>query len=143
MSDRRRRSLGLRRLIGGQTSRPPAFDGSVAHSSRRCHRRIDETAKHALDRFSKVEACSLPPPASPRGSFATVPLPVVLPPRPCHGRELASFAMSPSMVVADCPECRGMGTVILGTCGVCFAEFYEDHHDDHACFSRAGTTPSP
>jgi hypothetical protein len=34
--------------------------------------------------------------------------------------------MSPSMIVADCPECRGVNTVIFGTCGVCFAEFFED-----------------
>ena len=37
--------------------------------------------------------------------------------------------MSPSLIVADCPECQGVGTVILGTCGVCFAEFIEDDED--------------
>jgi N-acyl-D-aspartate/D-glutamate deacylase len=37
--------------------------------------------------------------------------------------------MSPSMTVADCPECRGVNTVIFGTCGVCFAEFFEDDDD--------------
>lgn len=33
--------------------------------------------------------------------------------------------MSPSLIVADCPACRGVGTVILGTCEVCFAEFFD------------------
>jgi N-acyl-D-aspartate/D-glutamate deacylase len=33
------------------------------------------------------------------------------------------------MTVADCPECRGVNTVIFGTCGVCFAEFFEDDDD--------------
>ena len=28
-----------------------------------------------------------------------------------------------------CPECRGVNTVIFGTCGVCFAEFFEDDDD--------------
>ena len=37
--------------------------------------------------------------------------------------------MSPSVTVADCPECRGVNTVIFGTCGVCFAEFFEDDDD--------------
>jgi hypothetical protein len=46
--------------------------------------------------------------------------------------------MSPSLVVADCPECRGVGTVILGTCEVCFAEFFEGDET----VSRAGTEPS-
>lgn len=36
-------------------------------------------------------------------------------------------AMSPSLIVADCPECRGIRTVILGVCDVCFAEFGENH----------------
>ena len=35
--------------------------------------------------------------------------------------------MSPSLIVADCPECRGIRTVILGVCDVCFAEFSENH----------------
>jgi hypothetical protein len=43
--------------------------------------------------------------------------------------------MSPSLVVTDCPECRGIGTVILGTCEVCFAEFFE--HDEN--ISHGGT----
>jgi hypothetical protein len=34
--------------------------------------------------------------------------------------------VSPSLTVADCPECRGISTVIFGTCAVCFAEFFED-----------------
>lgn len=29
--------------------------------------------------------------------------------------------------VADCPECRGAKTVILGVCTVCFAEFDDEH----------------
>ena len=33
--------------------------------------------------------------------------------------------VSPSLTVADCPECRGSSTVILGRCSVCFAEFFE------------------
>jgi hypothetical protein len=43
--------------------------------------------------------------------------------------------MSPSLVVADCPECRAVGTVILGTCEVCFAEY--DWAEDEA-ISRGG-----
>jgi hypothetical protein len=35
--------------------------------------------------------------------------------------------MSPSVTVADCPECRGVNTVIFGTCG--FAEFFDDDDD--------------
>lgn len=46
-----------------------------------------------------------------------------------HLRLVASGGMSPSMTVADCPECRGVNTVIFGTCGVCFAEFFEDDDD--------------
>jgi hypothetical protein len=38
-----------------------------------------------------------------------------------------SPVMSPSLIVADCPECRGIRTVILGVCDVCFAEFGENH----------------
>jgi hypothetical protein len=34
--------------------------------------------------------------------------------------------MSPQLAVADCPECRGPGTVFFGVCDVCFAEFLED-----------------
>ena len=37
--------------------------------------------------------------------------------------------MSPSVTVADCPECRGVNTVIFGTCGVCFGEFFDDDDD--------------
>ena len=37
--------------------------------------------------------------------------------------------MSPSLTVTDCPECRGNGTVIFGTCAVCFAEFFDDDDD--------------
>jgi len=37
--------------------------------------------------------------------------------------------VSPSLTVADCPECRGISTVIFGTCSVCFAEFFEDDDD--------------
>lgn len=37
--------------------------------------------------------------------------------------------VSPSLTVADCPECRGISTVIFGTCGACFAEFFEDDDD--------------
>ena len=34
------------------------------------------------------------------------------------------LAVSPSLTVADCPECRGISTVIFGTCSACFAEFF-------------------
>jgi hypothetical protein len=37
--------------------------------------------------------------------------------------------VSPSLTVADCPECRGISTVIFGTCSACFAEFFQD--DDY------------
>lgn len=37
--------------------------------------------------------------------------------------------VSPSLTVADCQECRGISTVIFGTCSVCFAEFFEDGDD--------------
>ena len=29
-------------------------------------------------------------------------------------------------LVADCRECRGVGTVIFGTCCVCFAEYFDE-----------------
>ena len=45
------------------------------------------------------------------------------------------------MVVADCPECRGRATVILGTCQLCFAEFYEDDPADDAYFSHGESNP--
>jgi hypothetical protein len=50
----------------------------------------------------------------------------------CGGREASPDTctlsdMSPSLIVADCPECRGIRTVILGVCDVCFAEFGENH----------------
>src|SRR4249919_2268432 len=35
--------------------------------------------------------------------------------------------VSPSLTVADCPECRGISTVIFGTCSACFAEFFQDY----------------
>jgi hypothetical protein len=45
-------------------------------------------------------------------------------------RARGSFGrVSPSLTVADCPECRGISTVIFGTCGACFAEFFEDDDD--------------
>ena len=34
--------------------------------------------------------------------------------------------VSPLSTVADCPECRNAGSVIFGTCGVCFAEFFDE-----------------
>jgi len=37
--------------------------------------------------------------------------------------------MSPSLVVSDCPECLAVGSVIFGTCEVCFAEFDEDPYE--------------
>jgi hypothetical protein len=46
--------------------------------------------------------------------------------------------VSPSLTVADCPECRGISTVIFGTCGVCFAEFFED--DDYLSHGRIRPT---
>jgi hypothetical protein len=33
--------------------------------------------------------------------------------------------MDPAYVLADCPECRGIRTVVLDVCYVCFAEFGE------------------
>ena len=41
---------------------------------------------------------------------------------------LASRSMSPSLVVADCPECGGIQTVVLGSCCACLAEF--GHRDE-------------
>lgn len=39
---------------------------------------------------------------------------------------MSTFSVvSPSLVVADCSECRGVRTVFFGTCEVCFAEFGE------------------
>ena len=38
--------------------------------------------------------------------------------------------MSLSLQVADCPECRGVRTAILGTIGLCFACFTEFVVDD-------------
>jgi hypothetical protein len=37
--------------------------------------------------------------------------------------------MSPSIVVTDCPECLDVGSVIFGTCEVCFVEFDEDPNE--------------
>lgn len=34
--------------------------------------------------------------------------------------------MSTPPAVTDCPECRGIDTVIFGICTVCFAEFLYD-----------------
>jgi hypothetical protein len=45
--------------------------------------------------------------------------------------------MSPSLLVADCPECRGQGTVVVGTYGVCMACFAEFRDDDET-ISRGG-----
>lgn len=45
--------------------------------------------------------------------------------------------MSPSLLVADCPECRGQGTVVLGTYGVCMACFAEFRDYDQT-ISRGG-----
>jgi hypothetical protein len=45
--------------------------------------------------------------------------------------------MSPSLLIADCPECRGQGTVVLGTYGVCMACFAEFRDDDET-ISRGG-----
>ncbi|HEX2424999.1 MAG TPA: hypothetical protein VHM47_03860 [Actinomycetota bacterium] len=33
--------------------------------------------------------------------------------------------MDPAYVLADCPECRGIRTVVMDVCYVCFAEFGE------------------
>jgi hypothetical protein len=49
--------------------------------------------------------------------------------------------VSPSLTVADCPECRGVRTVILGICEVCFAEFIEDP-ETSAMAGRAPSSPS-
>jgi hypothetical protein len=38
--------------------------------------------------------------------------------------------MSPSLTVANCPECRGVRTVIMGVCDVCFAESAENDDPD-------------
>ena len=46
--------------------------------------------------------------------------------------------MSTSLIVADCPECRAVGTVILGTCSVCFAEFVEGEDDDGLSVGHVG-----
>ena len=43
------------------------------------------------------------------------------------------------MLVSDCPECQGRDTVILGSCSVCFAEFFEDEGDAEVYFSIVET----
>ena len=45
--------------------------------------------------------------------------------------------MSHSLFVVDCPECRGQGTVVLGTYGVCMACFGEFRDEDES-ISRGG-----
>jgi len=51
---------------------------------------------------------------------------------PAHRVSLGSISLpivSASLVIGDCPKCRGRGTVVLGTypvCMACFAEFSED-----------------
>jgi hypothetical protein len=60
-----------------------------------------------------------------------------------HGTPVRSPVMSPSLVVADCPECRAVGSVLFGTCEVCFSEFSEDPHEtvshgDDAPLSTSG-----
>ena len=50
--------------------------------------------------------------------------------------------VSPSLTVADCPECRGNRTVILGTCGVCFAEFFDDDESPQPWRDQA-SSPEP
>jgi hypothetical protein len=40
--------------------------------------------------------------------------------------------MEPVYVLADCPECRGVRTVIMDVCYVCFAEFGERAGDEIA-----------
>jgi len=56
---------------------------------------------------------------------------------------VASFLpVTPSLTVADCPQCRGISTVIFGTCAVCFAEFFED--DDYPQpWREPAPTPEP
>jgi hypothetical protein len=110
---------------------------------------IDQVAKHSLQRFSAHESrsscrCLLGGTLgiiSDDSSRYFVRVGVTRQSRGRHQGSVACGAMSPSMVVADCPECRGVGTVILGTCQVCFAEFYEDDHDDRAYFSHGGSHP--
>ena len=52
---------------------------------------------------------------------------------------VASFLpVTPTLTVADCPQCRGISTVIFGTCAVCFAEFFED---DDVPSAMAGAGP--
>jgi hypothetical protein len=45
--------------------------------------------------------------------------------------------MNRALIVADCPECRVVGTVFLGTCEVCFAEVFEREDD----VSHGGEAP--
>ena len=47
------------------------------------------------------------------------------------------------MLVSDCPECQGRDTVILGTCSVCFAEFFEDINGADTYFSVGGIVATP
>ena len=56
---------------------------------------------------------------------------------------VASFLpVTPPLTVADCPQCRGISTVIFGTCAVCFAEFFED--DDYPQpWREPAPTPEP
>jgi hypothetical protein len=45
--------------------------------------------------------------------------------------------MSQTLVVRDCPVCRGQGTVVLGSYGVCMACFAEFGDQDET-ISRGG-----
>jgi len=50
--------------------------------------------------------------------------------------------MSPSLLVADCPECCGVRTVILGVCEVCFAEFGENREAEPS-YEGSELAPTP
>jgi hypothetical protein len=52
--------------------------------------------------------------------------------------------MEVAYVLADCPECRGVRTVIMDVCSVCFAEFGEraDERLDEELAPQA-ETPGP
>jgi hypothetical protein len=46
--------------------------------------------------------------------------------------------VSASLIVTDCPECRGTRTAILGTIGLCFACFTEFFEDEEQSSVMAG-----
>jgi hypothetical protein len=46
--------------------------------------------------------------------------------------------METTYALRDCPECRGVRTVVLDVCYVCFAEFGEREWQDQDDLAHAG-----